>query len=96
MNAIASTLRDSFMETSKLRIGLDIATICFMLGLSFNAGVEYNRIDQIASAQRQNRTDIDQIKRDEQPLSERVARMEAILSDIRDELRQNNDRHTAP
>lgn len=96
MNAVADNFKGKLMETSKLRIGLDIATIAFMLGLSFNAGVEYNRIDQIASVQRQNRTDIDQIKRDEQPLSERVARMEAILSDIRDELRQNNERHTAP
>ena len=96
MNAIASTVKDRLMETSKLRIGLDIATICFMLGLSFNAGIEYNRIEQISNDQHNDRRDIDQIKRDEQPLSERVARMEAILSDIRDELRTQNDRRTAP
>lgn len=82
------------MEPSKLRIGLDIATICFMLGLSFNAGIFYNRLDELNAVVARNRTDIDQIKRDEQPLSERVARMEAILADIRDELRQQNERRT--
>lgn len=93
MNAVVDTLKGITME-SKVRVGLDLATVAFMLGLSFNSGIEYNRIEQLNNSQRQDRADIDQLKRDEQPLSERVARMEAILQDIRDELRTSNEKRT--
>lgn len=94
MSSVAPNLLERLMEPSKARIGLDIATIVFMIGLSFNAGMAYDKQDSIANAEAADRIDINKLKQDEQPLSERVARMEAILQDIRDELRENNTRNT--
>jgi hypothetical protein len=78
---------------SKMRVGLDISIIAFMMGAAFNAGIVYNKLSQMDDRITDNDASIKQIQRDEQPLSERVARMEAILQDIRDELHQQNETH---
>lgn len=79
---------------SRVRIGMDIGMIIFVVGMAFNAGATYNNVVEMKESQKADHQSIEQLKRDEQPLSERVARMEAILQDIRDELRQQNERHT--
>lgn len=76
--------------SSKVRTGLDISIIGFMMGAAFNAGIVYNKLGQMDSRISSSEDEIKQIQHDEQPLSERVARMEAILQDIRDELHQQN------
>lgn len=75
----------------RVRIGFDISIIAFMMGVAFNAGIVYNKLGQMDSRIANNEESIKQIQKDEQPLSERVARMEAILQDIRDELHQQNE-----
>lgn len=79
---------------SKVRIGLDISVIIFMIGTAFNAGVTYDRITQIDNSEHKTEEDVRKLQQDQQPLSERVARMEAILADIRDELRVQNEKRT--
>lgn len=79
---------------SKIRVGIDISMFAFIIGASFNAGITYNKLDQTNARVAENERSIKQLERDQQPLSERVARMEAILQDIRDELRAQNEKHT--
>lgn len=79
------------MENSKWRTGFDIATILALASLSFNAGIEYNKIDVVAGNQRNMQLNDQRRRENTELLSERVARMEAILQDIRDELRQANE-----
>jgi cell division protein FtsB len=79
---------------NRVRIGIDIGLIIFAVGVAFNAGAAWSSLDEVKEKQKTDEQDIHQLKQDEQPMIEKVARMEALLADIRDELRQQNEKHT--
>lgn len=79
------------MDNTKWRGWFDFATVMAFVGLAFNAGIEYDKIEVISSNQKAIHAEIQTVRDNEEPLTERVARMEAILQDIRDELRQSNE-----
>lgn len=93
MNAttVFAKVKGKGMENTKWRGWFDFSILMAIIGLAFNAGIEYNKIDVLTINQASNRKDIQTVRDNEEPLSERVARMEAILQDIRDELRQSNE-----
>lgn len=93
MNAttVFGKVKGTGMENSKWRGWFDFATLMAIIGLAFNAGIEYNKIDVLTINQASIHKDIQSVRDNEEPLNERVARMEAILQDIRDELRQSNE-----
>lgn len=74
----------------KSRTGVEIGTVVviliFMLGLSFQAGIQYGDTQNLKAVVAVNRVDIDKFN----SVAERLARVEAILSDIRSELQERN------
>lgn len=78
----------------KARTGIEVGTVVviliFMLGLSFQAGIQYGDTQNLKTVVAVNRGDIDKLKSDSSPITERLARVEAILADIRSELQQRN------
>lgn len=74
----------------KSRTGVEIGTVVviliFMLGLSFQAGIQYGDTQNLKTVVAVNRVDIDKFN----SVAERLARVEAILSDIRSELQERN------
>jgi hypothetical protein len=80
----------------KSRTGIEVGTVVviliFMLGLSFQAGIQYGDTQNLKTVVAVNRSDIDKFNSDSNTITERLARVEAILSDIRAELERKENR----
>lgn len=71
------------------RIAIDVSVAIFLFGISFNAGLEYNKVSQLENENKLIEARMDRIEADQPLLLERMAKVEQILQDIRDRLQEN-------
>jgi hypothetical protein len=73
---------------SKIRVGLDIGIILFIISLSFNAGIEYSKIQGLEDKSREDREQIDAIRAQQNAEAADFGQIKQSLIDIRDSQRR--------
>lgn len=71
---------------SNAEVGGMIAGVIFMLGLAFQAGIQYGETQNLKISSNTNRESIAKIESQSETLDSRMARVEQLLSDIKDTL----------
>lgn len=81
---------------AKRRTGLEVATFVsgfiFVAGVIFSAGIQFERQESLGEIQLAHGQAILVLQQQLTPMNEQLARQDALLSDIRDELRVANTR----
>lgn len=72
---------------SKSRTIIDISIMLFMLSASFNAGIQYSRINALSKNQDAMAIKLEKVQSDESMVVAKLAAVEQVLIDIRDEIR---------
>lgn len=71
---------------SGIEIGAAITALIFMLGLSFQAGIQYGETQNLKSAAATDKIEIAKMAERSETLDSRMSRVEQLLADIRDTL----------
>lgn len=88
-------MNDIAKKTS-YEVGSAIAIGIFGIGLSFNAGVQYARINAVQAEQEQLAAQQEQFTASETPIQVRLDHIETMLSVIQSEQRRNNKDNDPP
>jgi hypothetical protein len=94
--AATNEAKDHFMRApEKVRTSLEITGymtgVIFVMGVIFNAGIEVNQMSHVRATQESHDASIRVLQSQLMPINEQLARQDALLSDIRDELRRANE-----
>lgn len=73
------------MKRNGIEMGVVITAGIFMIGLSFNAGIQYARINEVSSQQQRLSAEYDQLFASETPIQVRLDHIETMLSVIQQE-----------
>ncbi|OYV62959.1 MAG: hypothetical protein B7X03_03630 [Parcubacteria group bacterium 21-58-10] len=74
-----------------LQMSLFLGLFAFVVGVIFNFGVLYSEFTAVKSMAASQNTQIIALQGQLTPINEQLARQDALLSDIRAELRRQND-----
>ena len=78
-----------------LEIGAVVAGVIFAIGVIFSSGIQYSQLTQVRNVQTTHAASIAMLQAQLMPINEALARQDAILTDIRSELRlQSSHRYT--
>lgn len=67
---------------TSIEVGAIFAAVAFMLGISFNAGIQYANIHDLQSHQAVQDSQIKDLQQTQQELPSRLTRIEVILQQI--------------
>jgi len=68
---------------NKIEVGVIIAVILFTLGIVFNAGIQYARINNIQNIQRLHDVKLVKLKEALNPIQIQLAKQSQLLTDIK-------------
>lgn len=92
--------KDIGETVNRMRSGLEIGAVLsgtiFAMGVIFSSGVQYSQLTQVRSVQTMHAASIAMLQSQLMPINEALARQDAILTDIRSELRLKSERNYTP
>lgn len=82
---------DIKQQVTRMRTGFEIgavvAAVIFAIGVIFSSGVQYSQLTNVQSVQATHAASIAMLQSQLMPINVQLAREDALLSDIRSELR---------
>lgn len=78
-----------------LEIGAVVAGVIFAIGVIFSSGIQYSRLTDVRTVQITHGAAISMLQSQLMPINEQLAREDALLQDIRSELRMQTQRENA-
>jgi hypothetical protein len=82
--ALAAVKRGKESMETKSRLAIDTAIIIFVMGLVFQAGVQYETTQGIGTETKQNHMDIEEIRRDAIPVNQKLEHIETMVMDLKE------------
>lgn len=87
--------KDISETVSRMRSGLEIGAVVsgaiFAMGIIFSSGVQYSQLTEVRNVQTMHAASISMLQAQLMPINEALARQDALLSDIRSDLRLQSD-----
>lgn len=81
-------------HNSRFRFGTEIGLVItlglFVITVVYNVGIQSGKLQDIKRVQEAHTLAINVLQQGQLPINERMARVEALLSDIRDNMRDQN------